>query len=153
MTFLDELQELWNLPQRITELKGMLMSKLDDLQASADRTGAQVRDAVALIPDLRAKLAAAEAEIRSGQVDQNRLSAIIASIDATGDALASALNPIVEDPNVPTADAEAQPDTNPQTTDPGSVDGSVPAGDPLPDAGAGGTSEPPPPAGNETWQG
>ena len=134
MSLFDRLSALWRLPDQITNLKEIIMANLDELQASTDRLGAQVRDAVVLIPDLRTKIAALQAAVDGGTVDADKLASITASIDATSDALAQALNPVVADPNVETGEATEQPETNPETTDPTSVEGAVPAGEPLPES-------------------
>lgn len=109
-----------------------LMATLDDLQNAVDRNGQAVASAVTGITDLRSKVAQLQAAVDAGTLDTDRLAAITASIDASTDAVAQALAPVVDDPQVPTGDVETPPEQNPDTVDPGTVDGSVDAGEPLP---------------------
>lgn len=117
---------------QLHELGRTLMASLDDLQAAVDRNGAAVANAVTGIVDLRTKVATLQAAVDAGTLDTDRLAAITASIDASTDAVAQALAPVVDDPTTDTGDVATPPEQNPETGDPGSVDGSVPAGEPLP---------------------
>lgn len=119
---------------QLTELKEYLMATFDTLQAAVDRNGSAVRDAVVALADQRTKIAALQAAVDSGSVDQTQLAALTASLDASSDAVAQALAPVVADPDTNTGDVPAPPAENPGTSDPTSVDGSVPAGEPLPES-------------------
>lgn len=135
MSLSDIIRAWLNQPvlDRLTELEERTMANLDALEAAATRNGEAVTAAVSGISDLRSKIAALQAAVDQGQLDEARVAAITASIDASADSIAQALAPVIEDPETPT-DGEVPPETNPDTVDPGSVDGSVPAGEPLPDA-------------------
>lgn len=119
---------------QLARMETRLMASLDDLQAAVERNGSAVAGAVTALTDQRAKIAALQAAVDAGDLDEARIAALTASIDASSDAVAQALAPVVADPDTPTGDTAPPPDTNPDTVDPGSVDGAVPAGEPAPEA-------------------
>lgn len=132
MTLLERLRRLLDVPEQLDRMETRLMSNLDALQAAAERNGSAVRDAVTSLADLRQKVAVLTREVAEGDADDARIAAIAASIDASSDAIAQALAPVVEDEQTDTGAVDAPPAENPDTPDPESVDGSVAAGEPLP---------------------
>lgn len=123
--------------RQLEELRADMALDLETLKASVTRTGQYAATVATLIPDLRGKIAALTDKLaQADSVDEAtraELAAITASVDATADALAAATAEPVGDGDVPTGGVEAPPETNPGTPDPGSVDGAVPAGEPLPE--------------------
>lgn len=128
----DVLARLSAVQRQLTSLERLLMATLDDLQNAVDRNGQAVASAVTGITDLRSKVAQLQQAVDAGTLDTDRLAAITASIDASTDAVAQALAPVVDDPATPTGGVDTPPEQNPDTVDPGTVDGSVDAGEPLP---------------------
>lgn len=124
------------LTDRIQEVSTRMALDLEQLQQAATRTGGYVAQIATIVPDLRGKIALLTEQLaNAGGLDdatRAQLAAITASVDASADALASVVAEPVNDPAVPTGPVEAPPVTNPDTPDPGSVDGSVPALEPLP---------------------
>ena len=116
---------------RVQKLEKTLMSTLDALQAAVERNGAAVGNAVVALVDQREKIAKLQQAVESGTVDTDRLAAITASIDASSDAVAQALAPVVQDPEVDTGDVTEPPQVNPDTAQPEEIPGAVPAGERL----------------------
>lgn len=121
-------RDLLELP---TLIERKIRMSLENLQAAVERNGSAVAQAVSGITDLRGKIATLQEKVNAGDLDQTQIAAITASLDASTDAIAQALSPVVEDPEVPTGEVEAPPAENPDTAPPTDVEGAVPAGEPL----------------------